>query len=302
MIDIKKLSKNLKQKPYGGALSIDDPEIIQSIQTFLNENDYIDIIKNTNVYEFLEKYFSFIKNSNNNLQGFDQFNSLAFSLGTTNTFDMFTASHPTRRLVSFKGEYIYHNIMQRTLYGNTTTLSHADEIQSNDCVVLSCPFADTGEEHPEMTKIFERCDHLNVPLLLDMAYINISEGININLEHDCIEALTTSLSKVFPLGLVRVGMRMKKENSDDGLDMTTSSGWVNKLGIGISNHLLKEFKSNFIIDKYKQQQIKMCSDLNVAPSKSVIFGIDYNEKYNEYNRGFHSNRLCLAKHFALGKA
>lgn len=297
MVDIKKLSKNLKQKPYGGAWCIDDPEIIQCIQTFLNENDYIDIIKNTNVYEFLEKYFSFVKNSNNNLQGFDQFKSLAFSLGTTNTFDMFTASHPTRRLVSFKGEYIYHNIMQRTLYGHTTTLSHADEIQSNDCVVLSCPFADTGEEHPEMSEIFQRCDHLNVPLLLDMAYINTSEGININLEHDCIEALTTSLSKVFPLGYVRVGMRMKKNNIDDGLDMTTSSDWVNKLGIGISNYVLEKFDSNFLTHKYRQQQIDMCEQLDISVSKSVIFGIDHNKKYDEYNRGFTTNRLCLSKHF-----
>ena len=106
----------------------------------------------------------------------------------------------------------------------------------------------------DMNKILDKCDSLGVPLLLDMAYINISEGININLEHDCIEALTTSLSKVFPLGYVRVGMRMKKENIDDGLDMTTSSDWVNKLGIGMSNYVLEQFDSSFIINKYRQQQ------------------------------------------------
>lgn len=301
MADINQLSKNLKQKPYGGAWCINDSEIIQCIQTFLNENSYIDIIENTDVNGFLEKYFSFVKNSNNNLQGFDQFGSLAFSLGTTNTFDIFTASHPTRRLVSFKGEYIYHNIMQRTLYGHTITLSHADEIQTNDYVVLSCPFADTGEEHPEMTEILERCDDLNVPLLLDMAYINVSEGIEINLEHDCIEALTTSLSKVFPLGYVRVGMRMKKNNIDDGLDMTTSSDWVNKLGIGISNYVLDRFDSNFLTRKYRQQQIDMCEHLKILPSKSVIFGVDHNKKYDEYNRGFITNRLCLSKHFQTDK-
>ena len=300
MIEVKKLSKNLKQKAYGGAWCIDDPEIIQSIQIFLHENAYMDIINNTNVHGFLERYFDYVKSSNNNLIGLEKFNSLAFSLGTTNTFDLFTATNPTRRLVSFKGEYIYHNIMQRTIYGEITSLTHADEIDENDCVVISCPFADTGEEHPEMNEILARCDRLGVPLLLDMAYINISEDININLEHDCIKALTTSVSKVFPLGHVRVGMRMKKTNIDDGLDMTTSCDWVNKLGIGISNHVLKNFTSSFIVNKYKQQQIEMCKQLDVHVSKSVIFGIDNNNKYNEYNRGFDSNRLCFSKHFETG--
>ena len=302
MVDINKLSTNLKQKPYGGAWCINDPEIIQALQMFLDQNAYIDIINNSDVNGFLERYFQFVKTSKNNLQGLEKYKSLAFSLGTTNTFDMFTATHPTRRLVSFKGEYIYHNIMQRTIYGKTTTLSHADQIDSNDCVVISCPFADTGQEHPEMNKILDKCDSLGVPLLLDMAYINISEGININLEHDCIEALTTSLSKVFPLGYVRVGMRMKKENIDDGLDMTTSSDWVNKLGIGMSNYVLEQFDSSFIINKYRQQQIDMCKQLDVDVSKSVIFGIDNSNKYNEYNRGFDTNRLCFAKHFETGVA
>ena len=302
MVDIKQLGKDLKQKPYGGAWCINDPDIIQALQVFLHENAYMDIINNTNVNRFLERYFDYVKSSNNNLVGLEKFNSLAFSLGTTNTFDLFTATNPTRRLVSFAGEYIYHNIMQRTIYGNTTTLTHADQIHSNDCVVISCPFADTGEEHPEMNEILARCDQLGVPLLLDMAYINISEGINIDLEHNCIEAITTSLSKVFPLGYVRVGMRMKKNNIDDGLDMTTSSDWVNKLGIGMSDCVLEQFDSNFIVNKYKQQQIDMCKQLGVNVSKSVIFGIDNSNKYNEYNRGFKTNRLCFSKHFETGVA
>ena len=301
MVDIKSLSKNLKHKPYGGAWCINDEEVIRSMQIYLDQNAYIDIINQTDVNGFLETYFEFVRSTKNNLQGIEKFKSLAFSLGTTNTFDMFTLSHPTRRLVSFKGDYIYHNIIQRTMYNKTNTLSHADEIQKNDCLVISCPFADTGEEHPKMSKILTTCDHLKVPVLVDMAYINISQGIDVNLEHDCIEALTTSLSKVFPLGFVRVGMRMKKENVDDGLDMTTSSGWVNKLGIGIANHVLKQFDSNSIIDKYKPQQIELCKQLDVSPSKSVIFGVDYNAKYEEYNRGTASNRLCLSKHFNTGE-
>tara|TARA_R100000027_G_scaffold31341_1_gene22981 strand:- start:352 stop:1260 length:909 start_codon:yes stop_codon:yes gene_type:complete len=300
MADIKKLTKDLKQKPYGGAWAIDDPKVILATQNFLDENAYYDIINNTNVNEYLDNYFQFVKSSHNKLDGLTKFKSLAFSLGTTNTFDVFTASHPTRRLVSFKGEYIYHSIMQRTIYGRTNSLSHPDQLQSNDCLIISCPFADTGAEHPHMNEILARCDQLKVPVLLDLAYINIAQDITVDLKHDCIEALTTSLSKVFPLGHVRVGMRMKKQNIDDGLDMTTASDWVNKLGIGIANSLIKEFDANYIFNKYKQKQTAMCNQLDVTPSKCVIFGIDHKDKYTEYNRGFETNRLCFSKHFEIG--
>lgn len=301
-MNIKKLSQNLKQKPYGGAWAINDPEVILATQSFLDKNAYLDIINKANVNEYLDNYFQFVKTSHNELIGLTKFKSLAFSLGTTNTFDMFVASHPTKRLVTFDGEYIYHSIMQRAIYGHTYSLSHPDQIQSNDCLIISCPFADTGGEHPNMKEILARCDQLKVPVLLDLAYINIAQNITIDLRHDCIEALTTSLSKVFPLGHVRVGMRMKKQNIDDGLDMTTASDWVNKLGIGIANSLIKQFDSNYIFNKYKQKQTAMCNQLDVTPSKCVIFGIDQNKKYSEYNRGFLTNRLCFSKHFATGVA
>ena len=79
--------------------------------------------------------------------------------------------------------------------------------------------------------------------------------------------------------------------------MITSVDWVNKLGIGIANHLFTDYDSNYITHKYKKQQLKMCKDLDILPSKSVIFGVDCNNKFDEYNRGYDTNRLCLAKHF-----
>ena len=39
----------------------------------------------------------------------------------------------------------------------------------------------------------------------------------------------------------------------------------------------------------------MCKDLDVTPSDTVVFGIDYKGIYSEYNRGTNSNRLGLHK-------
>jgi|TARA_R100000030_G_scaffold80581_1_gene63425 histidinol-phosphate/aromatic aminotransferase/cobyric acid decarboxylase-like protein len=302
MASIKPLTKNLREKPYGGAWAIDDPAVILATQIFLDQNAYYDIINTTNVNEYLDNYFQFVKSSRNKLIGLNKFKSLAFSLGTTQSFDIFTMTHHSRRLISFQGDYVYHNIMQRTMYGHTNKLSHPDEIQKNDCLIISCPFSDTGSEHPHMEEILTRCDKLKVPVLLDLAYINVAQNISVDLRHDCIDSVTTSLSKVFPLGYVRVGMRMQKQKIDDPIDMINSVDYVNKLGIGIANNLLTQFDANFISNKYKNKQTAMCNQLDVTPSKCVIFGIDHKEKYPEYNRGFETNRLCFSKHFETGVA
>ena len=44
--------------------------------------------------------------------------------------------------------------------------------------------------------------------------------------------------------------------------------------------------------QYKDKQIKICKELELTPSPTVIFGIDYTDKYSEYKRG-PSNRVCI---------
>jgi hypothetical protein len=39
----------------------------------------------------------------------------------------------------------------------------------------------------------------------------------------------------------------------------------------------------------------MCEKLDLTPSNSVIFGLDYKNKFNEYSRGGDINRLCFSR-------
>ena len=57
---------------------------------------------------------------------------------------------------------------------------------------------------------------------------------------------------------------------------------------------MQKFDADYIPLKYKDKQIEICKELNVEPSSCVIFGIDYNNKFNEYNRGRETNRLCFS--------
>lgn len=287
---------NHKTKTYGGAWCIMDSAVCKTIDSFLH-NLTLDQILEKNANIFCQDYFSWIKNSNNDLNGIDNFQSLSFSLGTTNAFDMFTLNHKNKQLVSFAGEYVYHNIIQRSQQGWVTIINDPDDLQKNHALIISAPFADTGMIHNDFENILTKCDLLKIPVLVDCAYLNICRGIKIDFNHPCIDSITTSLSKVFPLSQMRIGMRMRKNNQDDGLDMLTENNYVNLIGVAIGHHLIKEYDPNYIVNKYAKQQHDFCEKLQVTPSHSVIFGIDYNKKYDDYNRGSSSNRLCFAKHY-----
>ena len=289
--------KEVRTKPYGGTWAIEDSQVINCIDSFLQQNKFLNVVKNTSTQKFLEKYKHFIKKSNNNLHGIDNFQTLCFSPGTTGSFDAFLLRHRTRNIVSFAGEYSYANIWQRIFYGTTKLLFDSDQLQHNDALIISVPFADTGNEHEQLEKILQVCDQKDIPVLIDMAYINISEEIDINLNHACIEGVTSSLSKIFPIATLRIGIRMQKKDIDDGLDVYHEANYVNKTGIAIANNLLDNFQSDYIVKKYKHQQKNFCNKFGIIPSKTVILGIDNQNKFADYNRGAEYNRLCFAKHY-----
>lgn len=292
---MKPILQNLKTKPYGGAWCIQDQEAINLINHSLKQFDISKILK-VNVNDFLLSYHKWILNSNNKLIGLENFNSLSFSLGTTNSFDMFYITYKDKNFVSFDGEYVYHNIIQRQSQ-KINRLKKSEDLKKGDALIISAPFADTGSLHEEFEKVLLQCDKLKIPVLIDCAYINICNGITINFKHSCIKAVTSSLSKVFPVGEIRIGIRMTKKDYDDGLDLLTKSNYINLLGVYLGNILIKNFDPDYIFKKYKTQQLDFCQKLSLTPSDCVIFGVDYKNIYQEYNRGGKSNRLCLAKHF-----
>ena len=66
-----------------------------------------------------------------------------------------------------------------------------------------------------MEELLNICDSWNVPVLIDMAYFGMCHDIEIDLSHKCIEEVTFSLGKTFPIIGARAGMRLQKTDVDD---------------------------------------------------------------------------------------
>jgi len=278
---------NHRDKMYGGAWPVPDPEILQFLANDHPTSDH---------KVFVQDYFEWFAHPQN-IQGLQKFNSLSYCNGTTEAFDKFYHKHMHRNLRFLPGEYYYHQIMARRYFKNWSYIKDIFVLSENDVIVMSVPFSDTGGLPKNYTRIMEACEALKIPVLLDLAYISLTKGFELNVDYKCIDTITTSLSKVFPVAHWRIGLRMQRENIDDTLDAYEINSYLNTHAVDVAHNLIKKYSATHSFDKFREQQILHCIKQGVSPSPSFIFGIDKENKYPQYNRGGDSNRLCFAKHF-----
>ena len=279
-----KTLRDWKSKQYGGAWPIYDKETMEHRSSF----EYVK--KNSN--DFLKNYREWFVQGHN-INGFERYNELAFSNGTTETFDKFYHKHTDKRLRIFKGEYFYHQMMGR-IYKKFAWIDE-DELKEGDVLVTSVPFSDTGNVHENLDELLQVCESKNIPVLIDLAYINISQPLKLNLNYNCIDTITTSLSKIFPIEHFRVGIRLQQKRLDDQMYACNEGEYINHYSVALGQHMIDMFPNNFIVKKYIEKQKVMCNTLGVEQSSCVIFGIDKNGKYDQYNRGGKTNRLCFSR-------
>lgn len=275
---------------YGSAFAIFDEDTSNfktvDIMSCLNDARVID--------EYLDTYRQWIQTTNNNsINGFDQFKYACYSNGTTEAFDKFYMKNRNRRFRCFKGEYMYHKLAWRDKFD--WLWIEEDSLRPNDAVVISLPFADTGAKHNEYDWLMTQCSLKNIPVLVDCAYFGICNDINFDFTAPCITDITFSLSKTFPVANARIGIRFTKEDNDDTMFVYHKIHYNNKIGAAIGLNYLEDFSPDYIYNKYNSKQKQLCKELNVKPSKTVLFGIDFQNLYPEYNRGSTTNRLSFHK-------
>lgn len=280
--------------PYGGSFAIQDPEVIQ----FIKSLNLTDSLWNDGVCkDFCNQYLKWIQSTQNNqIYGLDKFPYSVYSDGTSEAFRMFYIKNKDRRFRCFAGEYVIHQLAWRNNWANWKLIEELD-IEENDAVVISLPFSDTGNEHASLDSLLNLCCRLKVPVLVDCAYFGTTKKINYNFDYPCITDITFSLSKTFPVAHARIGLRLTRVDDDDLMFVHDKINYNNRLGAELGRKLIMQYGPDYIHNKYYQTQLKLCDQLNLTVSKCVLFGLDYNNKYSEYNRGGTVNRLGLYKHY-----
>lgn len=290
---------DLKNKPFGGAYSVYDLDTLatrnESIIKFAKES--LSFNQDKIKIDFLNTYKDWAFSTHSGIKGIKDFNQLCYSNGTTESFAQFYIRFRNKRLRLRKGEYFYSQMMAKLWYSNNFTWLDDDEIREGDVLLISVPFSDTGSVPKDLEKILTKCDSTNVPVMLDLAYLNLAVNVILDVTHPCIEYIVTSLSKVFPVENHRIGIRMQKKMFEDQLYVINENNYnyINLLGAHIGTSLMNTFSADYIFNKYKNKQIEMCQKYNLEVSPCVYFGIDKENQYPIYNRGNNTNRLCFTR-------
>ena len=188
--------------------------------------------------------------------------------------------------------------MKRLWYSNAKfAWLDEDELREGDVVMISVPFSDSCTLPENLEDLLTKCDDLNIPVMLDFAYLNIAVGLKIDLTHPCIEYIVSSLSKVFPVENHRIGIRLQRKKFEDQLYVINEFhyNYINLLSAYLGTEMMKKFSADHVYKKYRRDQIMMCESMELEPADCVYFGIDHNNQYPVYNRGTKTNRLCFSR-------
>ena len=283
-----------KHLPFGHSTAVNDSAVLDVIKTISLEN-FSDVDINR---KFCKEYLEWIKRHPNTAKGLDEFKYAVYSHGTSEAFDKFYLKNLNRRFRIFRSEYLYHQLAWRNSNLDWKYIDDA-RLEKNDAVIISYPFADTGNKHELMDFILHNCTALGIPVLIDCAYYTISTGLEFDFTHKCITDITFSLSKMFPVAHARIGMRLTREDDDDTLFVYEKANYQNRLGAILGLELIKNFEPDYIVNKYKDTQIKFCNLTNTQPSSTVLFGLG-NEQWDNYNRGGITNRLSFHNYLDKG--
>ena len=218
----------------------------------------------------------------------------AFINGAIHAFEAFFLRHSDKRLRVLDGDFMYHEIIWRLpALGGAVKVSKDEPIKTGDCFIVSLPFSKNGSVNINISDLLEDCTKLNVPVLLDMAYLPLVRNISRLNNYDCVEELVFSLSK-FSKGLerIRIGLRLQRNFIDDPVGAANFIGMRNNLGVLIGTEVLQKFSLNFPYIKFKDKQHEICKKLGLKPSDCVIFGIGGDE-FSAFERAG-VNRVCLS--------
>jgi len=293
--------KNLKHLPYSGAGAVSDPMLGAVIDQIVEDKQVTAWLNDRDIHhQFVSDYRNWILASElNQFHGLGNFPVAVTGQGTTEGFDKFYLKNRNRRFRCYRGEYMYHAAAWRNYFPDWCRIED-DEIRSNDAVVVSMPFSDTGDIHPDMSRVLDECDRLGVPVLVDCAFYGICNGIEFDFDRESITDITFSLSKTFPISHARTGMRLTRTDDDDPMLVHHKTNYVNRISAGIGIELMSLYSADYNTKKWQQTQLKFCQQLDVEPSKCVIFGLG-DDNWNVYNRGLSSNRLNFADYLYGGE-
>lgn len=273
------------------AKPIKDAELDEAVNKALAKGRSLELMDLSKFFDCFNNWIQF----GHSISGLGAFDQYCLTEGSAQSFLLWHFYNLDKRLRLLPGEYNYHKCLSRSDVVNYKVLQDVDDLVHGDYMVISVPFSDDGNRPSQLDEILDRCDRMDIPVMIDLAYLPLVDNYEINLKHKCIHQVVATLSKGLDLEYYRIGMRWSKHIKDDPIMMYNQLRCTNMFGAGLGFEIMKQFPPNYIRKKYRSQQIEWCRTLDITPSDNVMFGIDTKNHYPELNRGGTTNRVTLSR-------
>lgn len=161
-------------------------------------------------------------------------------------------------------------------YWNKTFLAHyranaeyfitPDDINENDCVVITLPLHGNFSVPVWIKQMFEICSKKNVPVFVDCCWAWLQHNFSLDLNYECIETVSCTLGKMFPIEGFRNGFKFVKKRNIKKFDTFYST---NRIGNQLLIDLMNRFPADHTVKKYKNLQKFWCDKLGMVATPSV---------------------------------
>lgn len=238
------------------AIAIRDPKI----QDFVQETG-LDVNAILNPVHFVSMHRNWLNNNSFYVQGLENFEHGYVTAGCTEAFNE-VYNEPCFVL---PGEYTYHRDAGMAIKTNFKNIPFGSRL------IISYPFAATGNAHKDWDAIMQRCKENNITVFVDACLAGVSIG-KLDLRHSCITHVAFSFSKAFYTGFFRCGVVYT--NATKSIASTLNKHlYINHSSLSLHLKLMQNFSSDYIVKKYRLKQGNICREHNLEVSDCVLFGL-----------------------------
>lgn len=199
--------------------------------------------------------------SRNSLKGWEKFSCIDYTLGCGH-FISSTADKLRWNVQVLPEEYAYYKLMgiQQTNLG---------ELEPNVPLFISIPGWKYADLHPQWQDILIECEQKNIDIHLDFAWLIVSNGIHLDLDHPCIKSFGMSFSK-YNMNWNRCGVRWCRQRTMD--DITIQNHYYVNTNQNITSacvHLMNNIPRDYVWDTYGDLYLEVCNYLSLEPTATI---------------------------------
>lgn len=218
-------------------------------------------VKNQDCIPMLHEWFSSTKI--NDLQGLNDFPYMDITMGNTHFIESFVAKYGFNGFQILEKEYAYYSFMGK--WG-----VEVGNLERDKPLIITIPHYTWGGIRPEWNDVLKECEQKNIDIHIDMAWLTLSKGIEIDFNHPCISSVGMSISK-YSMQWNRVGLRWCKQRTMDSITMFNhyyqphTNGNLSSCGAYAVQNIPRDYGWN----TYEKKYYDICNILDVKPTNLV---------------------------------